>query len=114
MPIGNANIHIQINLSVFINKLVSFLFCEFKRVTSLKEGKKKFYNVHLLKLLIEILFSFSRSTNVNVNMSFPNSNFEGNLCYASHFDIIMTCKVNVGHRDIYYAKNIKFFHMCGG
>ena len=47
-------------------------------------------------------------------MSFPNSNFEGNLCYASHFDIIETWKVNVGHRDIYNAKNIKFFHMCGG
>jgi len=28
---------------------------------------------------IEILVSFSRSTNVNVNMSFRNSNFEGNL-----------------------------------
>ena len=24
------------------------------------------------------------------------------------FDIIETWKVNVGHRDIYYAKNIKF------
>ena len=42
-------------------------------------------------------------------MSFPNSNFEGNLCYASHFDIIVTWKVYVGHRDIYYAKYIKFF-----
>ena len=42
-------------------------------------------------------------------MSFPNSNLEGNLCYASHFDIIVTFNVNVGHRDIYYAKNIKFF-----
>jgi len=39
MPIGNAHIHIQINVSEFINKLVSVLFCEFKRVTSWKEGK---------------------------------------------------------------------------
>ena len=39
MPIGNANIHIQINESEFINKLDSFLFCEFNRVTSWKEGK---------------------------------------------------------------------------
>ena len=39
MPIGNANIHIQNNESEFINKLVSFLFCEFNRVTSRKEGK---------------------------------------------------------------------------
>ena len=28
---------------------------------------------------IEILVSFSRATNVSVNMSFPNSNFEGNF-----------------------------------
>ena len=39
MPIGNANIHIQIKVSEFINKIVSFLFCEFNRVTSWKEGK---------------------------------------------------------------------------
>ena len=31
------------------------------------------------------------------------------MCYASHFDIIETWKVNVGHGDNYYAKNIKFF-----
>ena len=36
------------------------------------------------------------------------------MCYANHFDLIETGKVNVGYRDIYYAKNIKFFHMCGG
>ena len=39
MPIGNANIHIQINGSGFINKFVSILFCEFIRVTRWKEGK---------------------------------------------------------------------------
>ena len=39
MPIGNANIHIQINVSELINKLVSFLFCEIKRVTSEKKAK---------------------------------------------------------------------------
>ena len=39
MPIGNANIHIQINISGFINKFVSFLFSELNRVTSWKEGK---------------------------------------------------------------------------
>ena len=31
------------------------------------------------------------------------------MCYARHFDIIETWKVNVGHREIYYAKKIKFF-----
>ena len=39
MPIGKANIHTQINVSEFVNKLVSFLFSEFNRVTSWKEGK---------------------------------------------------------------------------
>ena len=39
MPIGNANIHIQINVSELINKIVSFLFCEFNRATGWKEGK---------------------------------------------------------------------------
>ena len=49
MPIGNDNIPIQINVSEFINKIVSFLFCEFNRVTSSKEGKNNILNVHLLK-----------------------------------------------------------------
>jgi len=49
MPIGNSNIHIQINVSEFINKLVSFLFCEFNRVTSCKEIENIILNVHLLK-----------------------------------------------------------------
>ena len=31
--------NIQTNVSEFINKLVSFLFCEFNRVTSWNEGK---------------------------------------------------------------------------
>ena len=39
MPIGNANIHIQTNVSEFINKIVSFVFSELNRVTSRKEGK---------------------------------------------------------------------------
>ena len=39
MPIGIANIHIQINVLECINKHVSFLFSEFNRVTSCKEGK---------------------------------------------------------------------------
>jgi len=40
-------------------------------------------------------------------MSFPNSNFEGNFStyvFASHFDIIEIWKMDIGHRDIYYAK----------
>ena len=79
MPIENANIHIQINVSEFINKLISFLFCEFNRVTSRKKQKYFFRTFNFSNPQIEILVSFSRSTNVNVNMSIPNSNFEGNF-----------------------------------
>ena len=39
MPIGNAKIHIEINVSEFNNKFVLFLFCEFNSVTTWKEGK---------------------------------------------------------------------------
>ena len=80
MPIGNANIHIQINVSEFINKLVSFTFCEFNRVSELKSRQTYYFRTFIISnSQVEILVSFSRSTNVNVNMSFPNSNFEGNF-----------------------------------
>jgi len=39
MPIGNTNIYIKINVLDFINNIVSYLFCEFKRVASWNEGK---------------------------------------------------------------------------
>ena len=39
MAFGDANIHKQINVSEFINKLVSFLFYEFNCVMIWKEGK---------------------------------------------------------------------------
>ena len=63
--------------STFINT-VSFLFCEFIRVTSWNNGKTN-YNISIIisNSQIEILLSYSRSTNVNVNMSFPNIKFEG-------------------------------------
>jgi len=47
---------------------------------------------------IETLFSFSRSTKVNVNMSFPSWNFEGNFStyvLENHFDIIESGKLIV-------------------
>ena len=34
------------------------------------------------------------------------------MCLASHFDIIETWNVNVGHRVIYYAKKILNFFVC--
>ena len=85
MPIGNANIHIQIKVSMFINILVSFLFCEFNRVTSWKEEKYYFRTFIFSNSQIEIQVSFSRSTNDNVNMSFPNSNFEGSYVLCNSF-----------------------------
>jgi len=50
MPIGNTNIHIQINVSEYINRLFSFLFCEFNRVASRNEGK----NIILVRSTIQI------------------------------------------------------------
>ena len=79
MPIGNANNHIQINVSEFIHKLVSFLFSEFNRVTSRKKQKYIFRTFIFSNPQTKILVLYSRSTNVNVIMSFPNSNFEENF-----------------------------------
>ena len=66
-------------MSEFINKFVSFLFCELNRVTSRKKQNYYFRTFIFSNPPIEILVSFSRSTNVNVNISFPNSNFERNF-----------------------------------
>ena len=55
------------------------------------------------------------STNVNVNMFFPNNNFEENFStyvFASHFDIIESWKLIVGHRELYYAKKILKAFVC--
>ena len=56
---------------------------------------------------IKMLVSNSKSSYVNVNICFTISNFEKTLvlmCLGILFDIIESWKVNVGHRDIYYAK----------
>jgi len=62
--------------STLINRL-SFLFFEFIRVTSRIDDKNYFSTIINSNSQIEMLVSYSRSTNVNVNMSFPNSKFEG-------------------------------------
>ena len=79
MPIGNANIHIQLMYQCSLINL--FHFCSLNLIVYRTEKKAKvlFLNVHSSNSQIEIQVSFSRSTNVNVNMSFPNSNFEGNI-----------------------------------
>ena len=70
---------------------------------------RHFSMINISNSQIEKLFSSSRSTNVNVNMSFPNSNFEGifsTYVYGKSFYIMERRILIVGHRDIYYAKKI--------
>jgi len=81
---------------------------------------KRRQNYHFISIInsnsqIELQFSYSRSTYVNVNMCFPNRTFEGNFgtyVFESHFDIIETWKFYVGHRVIYYAKKILNSFIC--
>ena len=106
----------QLEMLIFIYKLMcqsSLIkwshFCSVNlSVNELKRLQKYYFSTIIISNSeIEILVSFSRSTNINVNMYFPYSNFEETLvlmCLASHFDIIETWKVNVGHHIIYYAK----------
>jgi len=71
------------------------------------KAKPFFYTIIISKSQIEILVSYSRSTYDKVNMSFPNSNFEGNFStyvFGKSFYIIESWKLNVGYRDTYYAK----------
>ena len=52
---------------------------------------------------------YSRSSNVNVKMSFPSSNFEGNFStyvFGKPFWHYRNWKLIVWHRDIYYKKKI--------
>ena len=67
MPIGITNIHIQINVSELINKIVSFLFWEFNGVASFNEGKTIF---------------------LDLNFKFPHRNtgfiFKDKVCQCKH------------------------------
>ena len=108
-----SNIHIKINGSEFINKIVSFLFCEFNRETSLKEGKNIFRTFIFSNCQIEILVSFSRSTNVNINMSFPISKFDGTFStymfgksFLHYWDLKSECWTS---RHILFKKILNFF-----
>jgi hypothetical protein len=80
MPIGITNIHIQINVSLLINKLSFICVLWFSSCSLLKWRQNyHFSTIIISNSQIETLVSYSRSTNINVNMSFPNSNFEGNF-----------------------------------
>ena len=80
MPIGNSNIHKKFNVSELINKLSFICVLWTKSCSEMKcRRSNHFSTIIISKSQIETLVSYSRSTNVKVNMSFPNSNFEGNF-----------------------------------
>ena len=67
---------------------------------------------------MEILVSYSRSTNVNEDMYFQNCNFEGNFCtyvfgksFWHYWELKMDCW---SLRHILSKKNIKYLCMFGG
>ena len=91
---------------------VSLVFSEFNSVGSLNEGKT---TTIISNSKIEILVSYSRSRFVKVNISFPNSNFEGNIrtyVFGKSFWHYRSWKLIVGHRDIYYAQKILNAFVC--
>ena len=66
---------------------------------------------------IEILVSYSMSTNVNVNMCFPNSKFEGNFSTyvfgKSLWHYLRAENLMLDIATPIMRKNIKVFLMCG-
>jgi len=89
---------------------ISFVFLGIYSCSELKRRQ----NYHISTMIIsnsqiETLVSYSRSTIVNVNMSFPNSNFEGNFStyvFGKSFWHYSELKIHCWHRGVYYAKKI--------
>ena len=83
-----SNIQIcQLELPIIIIKLMcqrslinafSFVFCEFNLVANEMKSNLSFMFAHHFKFPNRNTDFFSSSTKINVNMSFPNSSFEGN------------------------------------
>ena len=82
------------------------------------KAKLSFSYVIISNSQIEIPFSYSRSTYVNVNMCIPNSNFEGNFStyvFGKSFWHYTELKIDYQtSRHILCEKNIRLFRMCGG
>jgi len=77
--IGNTNIHIQY-MSEYINKLNFISVLWIYSCNELKWWQNNYYGTIIVSnSQIEILVSYSRSTNANVDISFPKSKFEGNI-----------------------------------
>ena len=109
----------QLEMLIFIHKLICqsslinlFHFSSLNLIVYREEKRKKYFSRMYIfsNPQIEILVSFSRSTNVNVNMYFPNSNFEGNLCDMQVFwhyrDQKIECWIS---RHILCKKILNFF-----
>ena len=77
IPIGNTNIYIQKNVPEYINKISFISVLLIYSCDELKLWQNYYFNTIIISNSeIEILGSYSRSNNVNVNMSFPNNKFE--------------------------------------
>ena len=79
------------------------------------KAKLSFYYDHHFKSHTETLVSYSRSSNVNETCLFLRLILRKTLvlmCMASHFDIIESWKLIVGHRVIDYAKKILNSFIC--
>ena len=104
----------QLEMPTFIYKWMCqssliklFHFCSVNLIgNELKWRQKCYFSTFISSnSQIEILLSFSRSTNVNVNMSFPNSNFEGD------FSTYVFGKSFSHYRHL-KSELIKLFHFC--
>jgi len=94
----------------------SFVFCEFNRVANWNEGKTM--------ILVQSTFQIPKKKHWFHIQGQPMSMYTCLfliiilketlvlMCLASHFDIIEIWKLNVGHRDIYYAKKILNAFVC--
>jgi len=91
MPIGNTNFHTQDSESEYINKLSFISVLWIYSCNDLKWWQNYYFSAVIISnSQIEILVSYSRSTNVNVNMSFRSSKFEGNFSTYVFGRVILT------------------------
>ena len=91
MPIGNTNIQSQSNVSEYINKRSFISVLWIYSCNDLKWWQNYYFSAVIISnSQIEILVSYSRSTNVNVNMSFRSSKFEGNFSTYVFGRVILT------------------------
>ena len=80
MPIGHTNIHKPINVLEFINKLSFICVLWIKSFSEMKWSQNNPFSTTITSNSeIETLVSFSRSTNIDVNIYFANSNCERNF-----------------------------------